>query len=80
MLLDGIIKKIIPSSQLIPTPSTISLPVTDVPTIDPTYGHTLASWALWIIDRWVNDPHSGCERSEVIKDLLLNAGREDNRT
>ena len=66
-------------SQLNSAFSTFHPLVSDVPAVDPTYDHTLASWALWIIEQWSNDPNAGCERSEVVKELLLSLSRADNK-
>jgi ribosomal biogenesis protein LAS1 len=81
-LLSRIIKQVASPSQVTSSAfSAIDSLVGDVPTDDPTYNHTLASWVLWLVDQWGNDSYAGCERSEVIRELLLNLGRaDDHRT
>ncbi|KAF8526244.1 Las1-domain-containing protein [Hysterangium stoloniferum] len=55
---------------------TISDPVS---TFDPSYDHALASWALWIINQWSDDPVAECDREDTIRELLLGLGRSDNK-
>ncbi|KAF8512478.1 Las1-like-domain-containing protein [Gautieria morchelliformis] len=77
ILLSRIINRLLSSSQ---SSSASSAPVNDdVHAVDPTYDHTLASWALWIVDQWGDEPYAECESSEVVKELLLGLGREDNK-
>lgn len=76
ILLSRIINQILSSSQAF----AINPSVSGMHVVDPTYDHTLASWALWITDRWGNEPYAECEPHEIIKELLLGLGRGDNRT
>ena len=80
ILLSRTIKKIISSSQVTSASSVINPPIHDIESTDLTYVHTLASWVVWIIDRWGDDPYADCEPEDVIKELLFSLGRGINRT
>ncbi|KIJ45187.1 hypothetical protein M422DRAFT_166931 [Sphaerobolus stellatus SS14] len=78
ILLHRIVAKLLPSSEInaeaIDSVSTVQ--ETNLP--DPTYDHMIASWGLWIVERWSNESHD-INRKDVIKHLLLGLSRANNK-
>ncbi|KAF8577862.1 Las1-domain-containing protein [Ramaria rubella] len=79
VLISRITTQLFSSSKTPVDLGTTELVPSNVSAGDPTYDHTLASWALWIVQRWGDDPNGDCERHGIVKEVLLGLSRADSR-